>query len=190
MYKIRKTYVDSRFRTRDSNSDSDFKFELKEPLDLPDNTVCYVDDISIPHTWRTIESHNNKFYIIFKMEYLSGGGTDMKVEHNYEPYGLTLPEGNYTGANLASGVQELLNGFAVTFGFHVLNHTARGTITIEAKSEGLGSHNKFYIPSDFGIMTWMSNTDSDYPWTDSQENITTANINNLKSINGVLKTQL
>ena len=59
MDKTKKAYVDSRFRTRDSNSDSGFKFEL-EPLDLPDNTVCYVDDISIPHTWRTIESHDNE----------------------------------------------------------------------------------------------------------------------------------
>ena len=57
MDKIKKAYVDSRFRTRGSNSDSDFKFELKEALGLPDNTVCYIDDISIPHTWRTIESH-------------------------------------------------------------------------------------------------------------------------------------
>ena len=62
MDKIKKAYVDSRFRTRDSNSDSDFMFELKEPLDIPDNTVCYVDGISIPRTWRTIESHNNKFF--------------------------------------------------------------------------------------------------------------------------------
>ena len=61
MDKIKKAYVDSRFRTRDSNSDSDFKFEVKEPLGLPDNIVCYVDDISIPHTWRTIESHNDRF---------------------------------------------------------------------------------------------------------------------------------
>ena len=119
MVKIRKAYVDSKFRTRDSNSDSDFEIESKEPLDLPDNTVCYVDDISIPHTWRTIESHNNRFYIIFKMEYLSGGGTDMAVEYHYDPYVLTLPEGNYTGANLASGIQDLLNGFAVTFNFEV-----------------------------------------------------------------------
>ena len=44
------------------------KFELNQALDLPDNTVCYVDDISIPHAWRTIESHNNKFYIILKTE--------------------------------------------------------------------------------------------------------------------------
>ena len=61
MDKTKKAYVDSRFRTRDANSDSDFKFELKEALDLPDNTVCYIGDISIPHTWRTIEPHNNTF---------------------------------------------------------------------------------------------------------------------------------
>ena len=59
MDKLKKAYVDSRLRTRDSNSDSDFKFELKETLDLPDNAVCYTDDISIPHTWRTTESHTN-----------------------------------------------------------------------------------------------------------------------------------
>ena len=86
MDKIKKAYVDSRFRTRDSNSDSDFKFELKEALGLPDNTVCYIDDISIPHTWRTIESHNNKFYKIFKTMYLSGGVTDITEEYNYNPH--------------------------------------------------------------------------------------------------------
>ena len=60
MDKIKKAYVDPRFRTRGSNSDSGFKFEsLEAALDLLGNTVCYIDDISIPHTWRTIESHNN-----------------------------------------------------------------------------------------------------------------------------------
>ena len=182
--------VGSRFRTRDSNSDSDFKFELKEPLDLPGNTVCYVDDISIPHTWRTIESHNNEFYIIFKTEYLIGGGTDMTVGYDYDPCVSTLPEGNYTGANSASGIQELLHGFAVTFDFEVLYLPARRAITIEAKSEGMGSHSNSYIPSDFGIMSWMSSTDSDYPWKVSQGNVTTVEINDLKSINGVLETQV
>ena len=117
------------------------------------------------------------------MEYLSG----YEMAYSYDPFVLTLPEGNYTGANLVSGIQDLLNGFAVTFDFEVLNHPARGTITIEAKSEGLDSHNKFYIPSHFGIMTWMSRTDSDYPWKDSQGNITTVEINNLQSISGVLE---
>ena len=51
MYKVKKAYVDSGFRTRDSNSDSDFNFELKEPLDLPDNIACFADGTSILHTW-------------------------------------------------------------------------------------------------------------------------------------------
>ena len=105
MDKIKKAYVDSRFRTRDSNSGSDFKLELKEALDLPDNTVCYSDDISIPHTWRTIESHNNKFYIIFEMMYLAGGGYEITEEYNYNPYVLELPQGNYTGPQMAAAIQ-------------------------------------------------------------------------------------
>ena len=151
--------------------------ELKEPLDLPDNTVCYVDDISIPHTWRTIESHNNKFYTIFRMMYLAGGGTAITEEYNYDPYVLTLPEGNSTGPQLAAAIQELLNGFVVTFDFMVLYHPARGSITIEAKNdEGMAEHKKLYIPNDFGITTWMSSTDSNYPWKNSHQ-----------SINGVLR---
>ena len=89
---------------------------------------------------------------------------------------------------MASGIQDLLNGFAVTFGFEVLNHPARGTITIEAKSEGLGSHNKFYIPSEFGIMTWMSSTGSGYPWKGSQGIITTVEVNNIQYSNDVLRS--
>ena len=69
---------------------------------------------------------------------------------------LTVPGGIYTGANLASGIQDLLNGCAVTFGFEVLCHPARGTITMYTKYEGMGSHNNCDIPNDFGIMTWMT----------------------------------
>ena len=50
MYEFKKMYVDSRYKSNDSVSNSDFKFELKEALDLPDHTVCYIDDSSIPHT--------------------------------------------------------------------------------------------------------------------------------------------
>ena len=88
---------------------------------------------------------------------------------------------------MASGIQGLLNGFGVTFDFEVLYHPARGTITIEAKSEGMGSHNKIYIPSDFGIMTWMGSTGSDYPWKGSQGNVQLVEIIHLEFINGVLR---
>ena len=88
---------------------------------------------------------------------------------------------------MAAAIQELLNGFAATFGFEVLCHPARGAITIEAKSEGMDEHNKFYIPSDFGIMSWMGSTDSGYQWQDRQGIFTSVDNNNLQSINGCFK---
>ena len=117
------------------------------------------------------------------MMYLFGGGTDITEEFNYDPFVLSLPEGNYTGPQMASAIQELLNGFALTFDFEVLHHSTRGTITIEAKSEGMDEH-KYCIPSDFGIMSWMSSTDSDYPWKNRLGLITTVDNNDLQSING------
>ena len=77
-----KCYIGNRFRTSDSVSDSGSYFELKEQLDLPDNIVCYVDGISIPHAWRTLESHSNKFYTISKTEYTYGSETT----YNCIPY--------------------------------------------------------------------------------------------------------
>ena len=44
------------------------------------------------------------------------------------------------------------------------------------------------MPSDFGIMTWMGSTDSDYPWKDREGTVQTIGINNLESINGVLRS--
>ena len=121
------------------------------------------------------------------MLYLACGGYDITEEYNYNPHVFTLPEGSYTGPQMASAIQELLNGFNVTFDFEVLYHPARGTITIEAKSEGMDEHDKFYMPSDFGIMAWMSSTNGDYPWKDRQGFATTVDNNNLHSVNGVLR---
>ena len=118
------------------------------------------------------------------MGYLNG----FECAYRWDPFILTLPEGNYKGSNLAAAIQDLLNGFAVTFDFEVVYHPARGTISIEAKSEGMGSHNKFYIPSDFGLMTWEgSNSYADYPWKNREGIVQTVEINNLQSINGVLR---
>ena len=90
MDKIKKVYVDPRYKGNGSVSNSDFKFELKEALALPDNTVCYIDDISIPHTWYTIEENlNNTLYV---------ATTKMKnnVQIWYHTLALEIPSGNYT----------------------------------------------------------------------------------------------
>ena len=57
----KKIYIDSKFRTSDSKSSSNFKRELPETLPFHENTVFYLDDICIPHSWDTvIDNINNK----------------------------------------------------------------------------------------------------------------------------------
>ena len=84
-------YVDPRYKTNGSVSNSDFKYELKESLDLPDNTVCYIDDISIPHTWYTIEDYNHQLYI-------EATNPDLTLSASI----LTVPSSNYTASSLAT----------------------------------------------------------------------------------------
>ena len=100
MDKIKKVYIDSIYKTNDSVSNSGFKFEIKgEALDLHENTVCYIDGISIPHSWYSIEDLNSKLYIKRIYDDTQTTGTI-----------LTIPVGNYNTARLASTVQNLLRG--------------------------------------------------------------------------------
>ena len=48
MLPIKKIYIDSRHRTADSISASNFRYELPSSLQMPDNTVFYICDICIP----------------------------------------------------------------------------------------------------------------------------------------------
>ena len=118
MDKIKKVYIDSRYKSADSNSNSDFKFELREVLDLPDNTVCYIDDISIPHSWYTVEDYNNRLYI--EHENSSTGVDDYIV--------IVIPPGNYNGVNLAAAMQTAIQERFPAF--NCIYNAGRGTITI------------------------------------------------------------
>ena len=64
MLPIKKLYIDSRFKSPDSVSDSDFYIDLPETLLMLEGTGFYLDDISIPVTWYPItENKNNIIYI-------------------------------------------------------------------------------------------------------------------------------
>ena len=169
MDKIKKVYVDSRYKTNDSVSNSDFKFELKEALDLADNTVCYIDDISIPHTWYSIENNNNKLY----------------VENTYPDFSLsasvlTIPEGNYNASNLASTLQSTLQHSFPNENYNCVYNSARGSITIS-------SDRSFRIYTDNQVIE-MTNILSNQPgWVDNNNQLTTVDVNNLMSINEVFR---
>ena len=42
---VKKIYVDSRFCTHDSNSDSDFKIQLSRNIYLPEKCVMHIEHI-------------------------------------------------------------------------------------------------------------------------------------------------
>ena len=95
---IKKVYVDTRFRTNDSISTSQFKIELPDTLALPHNTIFHLDDISIPYTWYTVtEDVNDKLYI--QMTTLNGTTSPPHVDVNSTNICkvITLSPGNYNG---------------------------------------------------------------------------------------------
>ena len=94
MLPIKKIYVDTRFKSSDSRSDSDFKIDLPTTLLMPDDTGFYIDDVCIPHTWYTVEANvNDKLHYKFN--------TLLKV--------ISIPEGNYNATNLGVAIVAAMN---------------------------------------------------------------------------------
>ena len=94
---IKKIYIDTRFKTADSQSSSNFKIDLPNSLYFPSNTVFYIDDISIPHSWYTIEENvNDKIYILVSPK-------ESDEDNNGKIFRIIkISSGNYTGADLSS----------------------------------------------------------------------------------------
>ena len=66
MLPTKKIYIDSRHRTANSVSGSNFKYELPNSLQFPDNCVFFVTDICIPHVFRLIEADvNDRLYYTY-----------------------------------------------------------------------------------------------------------------------------
>ena len=178
MDKIKKVYIDSRYKTNDSVSNSDFKFELKEALDLPDNTVCYIDDISIPHSWYSIEDFNNKLYI----KRIYGDEANPQTTGTI----LTIPVGNYNTTRLASTLQTLLRARYdgdINFPDDAMTCTyenSRGTIKITA-------NNPFQILSDSEAIYLTENAGPTFIWVGNNHVGTSIDLTNLQSINEALR---
>ncbi len=62
---MQKIYIDSRFKTANPKSDSDFNVELPRSVNVPDGVVAQIDDIVIPVSWTTVDERNNMSYVAF-----------------------------------------------------------------------------------------------------------------------------
>ena len=108
MLPIKKVYVDSKYKTEDSASDSDFKFELGQSITLPDDAKFFISDCCIPHSWKTVEYWNNKLYL--KM-------IDETNSANTNYYVIELEQKTYNGTTLATEIKnKIVNATGLSSG--------------------------------------------------------------------------
>jgi hypothetical protein len=103
MSEVRKIYCDTRYKTLDSNNDSDFSIELERNIELSDQTKIYIDDIVLPISYNTVDFRNNKVYIKLTAGLLSTN------------YNFTIANNNYTGDSLAIELELLINATIAPF---------------------------------------------------------------------------
>ena len=99
-----KKFIDSRFRTAGSKSESDFNIELPRSFNVPDGVVAHIDDIVIPVSWSTVDERNNKCYI-----------SVFCGIHAVKDANFTLNPQNYDGATFAIALAAKLNLAVVGF---------------------------------------------------------------------------
>ena len=94
-------YIDTRFRTEDSKSDSEFTIGLPRTVNIPDDTMAYMNDIVLPVSSTTIDEPTKQIYYSIS-HYVSGG---------YDTSYWILPTdfNNYNGSTLAAELIEKLN---------------------------------------------------------------------------------
>lgn len=101
MLEVKKIYVDTRFKTVDSKSDSDFTIELPRTINIPDDTIAYINDIVLPVSWTTIDERNNKLY--YSISHNVNGTSDKSY------WILPVDFKNYNGTILADEMMTKMN---------------------------------------------------------------------------------
>ena len=92
-------YIDSRYRTPDSASSSDFTVELNEALDLPSRTRVRVFNLCVPYSWYTVETGVNEYLYI----------RERRIDNSFQVRVIALPIGMYNGPKLATNLAAALN---------------------------------------------------------------------------------
>ena len=120
--KYKKVYIDTRYKTPDSNSTSDFKISLPESLSFGSDTAFYIDDFTCGHSWTSIEDFNNKMYF-----HLNRQGYNL---NNNWSFIITLENGNYTGVDFALELQNKIRAFTNVIIFNLVYNSKNNNITI------------------------------------------------------------
>ena len=165
MLKFKKVYIDSSYKV--NGTSSEFTIDLPETVQLEDNMLCQIHEVSIPHSWYSINSTNNNIYWRHQVipPGVIAGVTYRKV---------TIPEGNYTAVDLAQTIQIAINLLVDT-------NDRPNTYSLSYNT----STNKFTISSNYATVIFVLLTDGEVApvanlFSDPVD------VNNLYSLNRVI----
>ena len=86
---IKKLYIDSRHKTPDSVSDSNFKYELPYTISMPQNACFFITDVCIPYLWRTVNQNEND-HIYFSVGIIQYTGVIPPGSHGEQDFTAAL----------------------------------------------------------------------------------------------------
>ena len=100
MLKFKKVYIDSSYKV--NGTSSDFTIDLPETVQLEDNMLCQIQEVSIPHSWYSINETKIDIYWMHQVipPAIPNGITYRKI---------SIPEGNYTATDLAQTIGIAVN---------------------------------------------------------------------------------
>ena len=145
MTSVRRIYIGSRLRT--SGTGSDFTYDVPKSFEIPDQTIAQVDCVLIPNVWGTIHDNNNRLY------FSEWSDPNIVSEQIY-----TLPEGNYTGQQLAQLVQDTISATTIlTQAYSVSYDEKTGMLTISNPSGNFAIPTRHQLISlSKGGLTWAA----------------------------------
>ena len=164
MLKFKKVYIDSSYKV--SGTSSDYTIDLPETVQLEENMLCQIHEVSLPHSWYSINENNNDFYV---MKGILPPETPSGVTYRK----LIIPVGNYTATELATQLETSLN---------TLDSGSRMNSSSVSYLAGL---NKIQIQSNYPEVIYTVLTDFDVLVDNGERFIETVHANNSKSINKV-----
>ena len=165
MLKFKKVYIDSSYKV--NGTSSEFTIDLPETVQLEDNMLCQIHEVSIPHSWYSINNTNNNLYLRHQVlpPALVAGAYYRKIP---------IPEGNYTASELTTELETQLNNY-----FDTVDRPNTYTVRYNATT------NKIRISVNYSEVIFVVLTDGEVaPFAGSF--LDDVDVNNLNSINRVM----
>jgi len=148
----RRLVVDSRYRTKESVSNSDFTINLPYAVTIPSGSLMYVDSICLSHAWPTVQTDTNDH--LYVQERVTGQASDTMRT-------IQLAPGTYTADALKDEVVLKLNAGTTLSGTYSAT-VAHGKLTL-SNDTPLANGKAYIFSKSASDIAYLQNTFPIYP---------------------------